>query len=282
VHRQTGEVHAIKHLQVPRTVSALEGPKGTRAAQAVWRLFGNEMHLLQSLSESEPPVPGIAVMLQAYRADENSPAYAMPLMRETLGARIERGGPLPEPEAVGTLVSLARTVGMLHERGIVHRGLSPRSVMLDRSGSVCLGGFDDAGRLEERSQLLLAEHELQQATRSALYVLGDVRFLSPERCRGEEFDERTDIYSLGALLFYLLAGVAPFEGADEMQVMLDHVSGSPPRLREVGAEASARVQQVIDRALAKSSDARFASVAAMVEALTGPASRAHPDAEPTP
>jgi len=270
-HRQSGAWHAVKHLQVPRAASTAEGLKSARAAQAILKLFENEMHLLQSLSEADPPVTGITTMLQAYRADETSPAYAMLPMEENLAARLQREGPLPEGEAVQAFVSLAQTVATLHERGIAHRGLSPRSVMFDRAGRIVLGGFDGACRLSERGALLLAEHEVQQATRSPLYVLGDARYLSPERCRGEEFDERTDVYSLGALLFFMLTGVAPFDRVDEMQIMLDHVSSPPPRVRERGVEVAPRTQEVIDHALAKSPGARFPSATEMVSALAGEA-----------
>jgi serine/threonine protein kinase len=269
LHRQTGEWHAIKQLQLPRGTDPGEGLKSAPATQAIQRLFANEMHLLQTLSEEDPPVPRLAAMLQAYRSDEASPAYAMPLMEGTLAARLEREGPLPEATAVRTLVPLAETVGLLHERGIVHCGISPRSVMFDRAGGVHLGGFDRACRLTERAALLEAQHEAQHAVHAVLYVLGDVRFLSPERCRGEDFGQATDVYSLGALLFYMLVGVAPFQRPDEMQIMLDHLSTPPPSIGEWGIEVTPRTQEVIHRALAKSPSARFGSAASMAAALLG-------------
>lgn len=272
LHRQTGEWHAIKHLQVPRGLHPGEGLGGAPAAQAVQRLFANEMHLLQVLSEEDPPIPRVTTMLQAYRSDDAGPAYAMALMEETLAARVERDGPLAEATAVRTLVPLAETVELLHERGIVHGGISPRSVMFDRGGGVHLGGFDSACRLTERAALLEAQHEAQQAVHAALYILGDVRFLSPERCRGEEFDHATDVYSLGALLFFMLVGAAPFQRPDEMQIMLDHLSTPPPRISEWGIEVTPRTQEVIHRALAKSPSARFESAAAMAAALLGESS----------
>lgn len=270
-HRPTGEWHAIKQLQLPSAAGGADGLAGPQAAQALVKLFGHEMHVLQTLSETDPPAVGLTGMLQAYRSDEHAPAYAMPLMHETLAARIGREGPLPEAEAIRAFVPLATAVARLHERGFVHRNLSPRSVMLDRRLALIVGGFDHACRLAEREAVLTTELEIQRVSRSPLQVLGDVRFLSPERCRGEEFDERTDIYSLGALLVYLLVGAAPFDRPDALQTMLDHVSSPPPRVEDWRVHVNQTTQEVINRAMAKSPGERFRSVADLLEALTGEA-----------
>jgi serine/threonine protein kinase len=267
-HRPSGELHAIKHLQVASAIDSTEGLKDARAAQAAWRLFQGEMRTLQWLSELQPSVPGLVPLREAYRAEEGHPAYAMPLFPECLGMRIERQGPLPEPEAVMLLMALAQTVGRLHDAEVAHRGISPRSVLLSADGQPHLGGFDTACRLTDQGPLLLAEREVQQTAAPPSATLGDVRFLSPERCRGEAFDHRTDIYSLGALLFYLLVGDAPFSRPDEMQVLLDHVSTPPPRLRACGVAASSVVQEVIDCAMAKAPEQRFSSTVALCSALT--------------
>ncbi|MGQ9733185.1 MAG: protein kinase domain-containing protein, partial [Candidatus Zipacnadales bacterium] len=267
VYRQTGELHAIKHLQVPRALNEAEGLRGIRAAQAVWRLFQGEIHLLQSLTE-KTTIPGLIRMLQIYREDENSPAYAMPLMHRTLGERIATEGPLTFQEAMRVIQELGTTVEALHEREIVHRSITPRSVMFDAEGQVHLGGFDGACRLVDRTPFLLAEREIQQTSPSPLSLFGDIRFLAPERCRGDEFDTSTDVYSLGALLFFMLAGKAPFEHPDELQIMLHHVSTPPPRLYEVDVAVPTYIQEVLDRALAKSPAERYQTAGALVNALT--------------
>ena len=152
-HRQTGEPHAIKHLQVPQPLSTGDDAGWSRASRAIARLFQNEMHVLQVLSEEDPPLPGIVTMLQAYRADETSPAYAMPLMGESLAQRIGRGGPLDEGDATAIILGLCTVVGELHERSMVHRNISPRSVMLARDEHAYLGGFDRACYLSERGPM---------------------------------------------------------------------------------------------------------------------------------
>lgn len=266
-HRQTGETHAIKHLQTARPL-AMGGvePAPTNAAGAK-RLFLTEMHMLQGLSEEAEPIPGVVPMVQAYRADERNLAYAMPFLGETLAQRIERTGPMPARAALAAAVGVADALAALHQRQIVHRNVSANSVMFGDNDEVRLGGFDRACRLSDRGPMLLLERELHSRATSPLHVLGDVRFLSPEQCRGEDFDERADIYALGCLLHFMLAGEAPFNRTDPMQTMMDHVSSPAPRLRDIGVAVSGEVQSVIDRAIAKSPRDRYASVADMREAI---------------
>jgi len=269
VHRLSGEPHAIKQLDAPPATGLATSESTAKAAEAVHRLFLNEMHLVQALSEEPEPVPGIVRLVQAYRADDIAPAYAMPLLAETLAARLARTGPLAEAAALALIRRIGRALEQLHRRGIVHRNLSPLSVMFAPDGEVCLGGLDRACRLVERDPMLLTEREIHASAASPSEAMGDIRFLSPEQCRSGEFDQRTDVYSLGCLLCYLLTGWAPFERPDPLQVMLDHLSTPPPRLAEWGVSISAVTQQALDRALAKSPDERFDTVDDMLAALPG-------------
>jgi serine/threonine protein kinase len=264
VYRPTGEHHAIKHLQAPRPGASVSGVQAARAAEAVRRLFLNEIHLLQSLAEDPPP--GVVRLAQAYRADERSPAYAMTLLGETLAQRVEQVGPLPEPEALALLREVGAALGALHQRGLVHRNLSPTSVLFAPDGRACLAGFDRACALADRGPMLLAEREAQSASHAPTDAIGDPRFLAPEQCRGEEFDVRTDVYSLGCLLYYLLTASAPFERSDPIQVMLDHLSSAPPRLRDWGLVVAPKTQELLDRALAKSPADRYPDVETMLRA----------------
>ncbi len=267
VHRLSGEHHAIKQLQAPHATGLATSELAARSAEAVRRLFLNEMHLLQSLSEESEPIPGVVRMAQAYRADERAPAYAMPLLAETLAARLARTGPLTEGAALALTRQIGAILAALHQRGIVHRNLSPQSVMFNQSDDVCLGGFDRVCRLTEGGPMLLTERDIHAGAGSPVEAMGDMRFLSPEQCRSEEFDQHTDVYSLGCLLCYLLTGWAPFERPDPLQVMLDHLSTSPPHLTEWGVPISVETQQVLNRALAKSPAERFTTIHDMLTAL---------------
>jgi serine/threonine-protein kinase len=267
IHRQTGETHAIKHLQTVRPLD-VSGPDQTPSnMDAARRLFLTEMHILQALSEETEPVPGIVRMVQAYRGDERNLAYAMPFLPETLGQRVERTGAMPARAALAAAVGIADALAALHERQVVHRGVNANSVMFSDDDEVVLGGFDRACRLSDRGPMLLLERELHSSAASPLHVLGDVRFLSPEQCRGEDFDQRTDTYALGCLLYFMLAGEGPFSRTDPMQTMMDHVSSEVPRLRDAGVDMPGDVQNIIDRALAKSPHDRYASITEMREAI---------------
>ncbi len=267
VHKQTGETHAIKHLQTARPLATGGAQPTPSNAHAAKRLFLTEMHILQVLSEEPEPIPGIVQMVQAYRADERNLAYAMAFLPETLAQRIQRTGPMPARTALAAALGIADALAALHEREIVHRNVSANSVMFAANGEVRLGGFDRACRLTDRGPMLLIERELHSGAASPLHVLGDVRFLSPEQCRGEDFDESADVYALGCLLHFMLAGEAPFNRPDPMQTMMDHVSSEVPRLADIGVAVSGDVQTVIDRALVKSPRERYARTTDMRDAI---------------
>ena len=162
------------------------------------------------------------------------------------------GGPLPWQAAVRVIRQAARGVGAVHEYHLIHRDIKPANIMLTRDSRVLLMDFglvrDSAGRAPKQ-------------------VAGTPAFISPEQCRGYTVDQRSDIFSLGATLYFLLAGEAPFFGTTE--AIIERVT-SGERPRDV-----AMVNAVVPRPLAgivrKSMDAcprrRFSDVREMIAAL---------------
>ena len=165
---------------------------------------------------------------------------------ETLKERLARG-PLPESEARQVAIEVARALARAHEAGIVHRDIKPANVMLTRRGKVKVLDF---GIAKIRGDATLTR------TGSSL---GTPAYMSPEQARGEPVDGRTDVWSLGALLYEMLAGRRPFPGDDERAVLSAIQSRKPEPLDRIRPEVSAALARTVAKALAKDPAERHAN-----------------------
>lgn len=159
---------------------------------------------------------------------------------------------MSEAELVRVLVAVASALGFAHARGIVHRDVTPGNIMFDGHDVPVLTDFGIARALTSTSRI----------TATGLSI-GTGHYMSPEQARGVEIDNRSDIYSLGVLLFEAVAGYPPYQGDDGFAVAFAHVHEPVPRL----PEEAANWQPVIDMAMAKSPDERYRDCAAFIEGL---------------
>jgi serine/threonine-protein kinase PpkA len=172
------------------------------------------------------------------------------------GRKLREG--IDEAELVRVLLAVAQALGFAHARGYVHRDVTPANILFDERNRPVLTDFGIARALAATSRI----------TASGLSI-GTSHYMSPEQARGQEVDRRSDIYSIGVLLFEALSGKPPFEGDDGFAVAYAHVHEPIPRLPE-GLE---RWQSLVDRAMAKLPAERFDDCAAFIEGLreTAPA-----------
>jgi tRNA A-37 threonylcarbamoyl transferase component Bud32 len=168
---------------------------------------------------------------------------------ENLKQRVLREGPLPVREALELTLQTARALAYAHAEGLVHRDVKPQNVLLT-DGRAKVTDFGIARSLD------VARGITQTGT-----VMGTSEYLSPEQARGEQVDERTDVYSLGIVLYELLTGETPFRGENFVTVALKHLNEPPPSVRERRGDVALRLELALDRALAKEPDARFGSMA---------------------
>ena len=179
-----------------------------------------------------------------------------PTLREHMG----RVGRLPLPEAMRLADDLLDALDHAHGHGIVHRDVKPENVVLTSEGAVLL----DFGIARA-----VAASGSDRLTRSGIAV-GTSTYMSPEQITAlKEIDLRSDIYSLGCVLFECLAGQPPFVHRNEAVVLQLHLTQPPPDLRTLRADLPRELADGVARALAKSPDARWQSAAAMREALAG-------------
>jgi serine/threonine-protein kinase len=173
----------------------------------------------------------------------------------TLEDRIGGSG-MPVKEAVALFTQLAQALDYAHSKGVIHRDLKPSNVLVDKQGNSFLSDFGIAKSMEGTQNLT-----------GTGGVVGTPTYMSPEQGLGGDLDARSDIYSLGVILFEMLTGKVPFSGENPMQVMLKHINDMPPSPRSLNAEISPAVESVVTRALAKDQNSRFKSAKEMADAL---------------
>jgi eukaryotic-like serine/threonine-protein kinase len=161
---------------------------------------------------------------------------------------LTRDGPLEVREAIGLTLQVARALSFAHERGLVHRDVKPQNVLLNEDGQAKVTDFGIARSLD-----------VQGVTHTGT-VLGTSDYIAPEQARGQRVDPKTDIYSLGAVLYELLVGEVPFSGDNFVAVAMRHVSEPAPSVLEHRPDCPPRLDFAIQRAMAKDPDDRFASM----------------------
>jgi serine/threonine protein kinase len=201
--------------------------------------FEREVRLISGL-EHESIVPVLE-----YGAFQGQPYLVMPYMPNgSLAERLVQG-PLSPLETEQILERLANALDYTHQQGIVHRDLKPSNILFGENGEAYLADFGIA-------------MQNQAAWSIAGVVRGSPAYLSPEQAlRNESIDGRSDIYSLGIIVYEMLTGVKPFQGEVSMVVILKQIHDEPPLLRSLNPEIPLALEEVVLRALAKDERDRY-------------------------
>ncbi|PYS67737.1 MAG: hypothetical protein DMF73_18580 [Acidobacteria bacterium] len=187
---------------------------------------------------------------------------------ETLRQRLMRGR-MELSEAVDAAIQVASALAAAHEAGIVHRDIKPENIMLRPDGYVKVLDFGIAKLAESAFAEATADGtgSTTLAETNLGSILGTVRYMSPEQARGAPVDKGTDIWSLGAVLYEMVTGHAPFTGDTPGEAMSSILEMEPPPLTSYVAHAPAELEQIINKTLRKDRAERYRSAQELLEAL---------------
>jgi len=173
---------------------------------------------------------------------------------QTLRAKIEKG-PLELDEALDISIQVAEGLEEAHKKGIIHRDIKSANIMITEKGQTKVMDF---GLAKVKGGTLL--------TREGT-TLGTVAYMSPEQARGEEVDNRSDIWSLGVVMYEMLSGQLPFRGDREASVLYSVVHEEPKPLKAIKPDIPVELQQIIYNALKKKRESRYSSTSEMLKDL---------------
>jgi len=174
---------------------------------------------------------------------------------ETLKQRIDRQGGLPLDEAAAYGIEVGRGLAAAHARRLVHRDVKPQNVLIDAEGRAKVTDFGIARELE------------QDGLTKTGRVLGTTDYVSPEQAMGQQVDARSDIYSLGILLYEMLTGDVPFKADNLVGVAMKHVNEKVPDVQKRRRDCSSALAAVVERATEKKPEKRYQDMNAMLADL---------------
>ena len=171
----------------------------------------------------------------------------------TLTEYIERQGVLKWRDAVHFTVQILRALQHAHDRGIVHRDIKSQNVMLLSDGTIKVLDFGIA-RFNRETDKTMSEK-----------AIGSVHYISPEQARGEVTDEKSDIYSVGVMLYEMLTGKKPFDGDNPVSIALKHMQATPKRMTEINPSIPEGLEEITMKAMQKEPSKRYQTAGEMIK-----------------
>ncbi len=254
-----GAVYAAEHVGTRQPIAIKMLLSASEAGTAEVRRFHREAEVTARLRH-----PNTVRVFDVGQTASGAMYIAMerlhgPTLEEVLRDNLAAGRTLSERDAVNIGISVLKSLSEAHGQGLVHRDLKPANIMLtDIDGELVVKVLDfGIARLSDSS--LTGEGT----------ALGTPAYMSPEQCRGADLDGRSDVYSLGIILFRCVTGVTPFADPNPLVVLFRHATEPLPDLRTASPSAlSDEFVAIVTRALAKRREDRFADARVMRDALT--------------
>ena len=253
-----GEVYLAKDTILGRRVALKVLPDYVGKDPDRLRRFKQEARSASTLNH-----PNVCVIHEIGETEDGRPFIAMEHIEGvTLRQRMNEQA-LKLGDAMDIAIQVADALTAAHDARIVHRDIKPENIMIRRDGYVKVFDFGLAKLTEQRQHVDNATMSTLLVNSSPGTVMGTAAYMSPEQARGVAVDERTDIWSLGVVLYEMLAGSAPFSGQTPTDVVIAVVEKEPPALSQYFAEIPGELERIVKKALRKDTNQRYQIVKEM-------------------
>src|SRR5512138_2477241 len=263
-----GEVYRARDMQLGREVAVKVLPSTFSTDSDRLRRFEQEARAASALNH-----PNILIV-HDIGAHDGSPYVVSELLEgETLRKRIA-GTPLNQRRAIDYALQIANGLAAAHEKGIIHRDLKPDNIFITNDGRVNILDFVLAKLTQLDGNQQQTDIPTRRVDTDPGVVMGTVGYMSPEQLKGRAVDQRSDIFSFGAILYEMLSGRRAFHGESTAETMSAILREDPPDLSETNQRISPGLERVVHHCLEKDPEERFHSasdLAFAIEALSGAA-----------
>ena len=240
-----GVVYKAEDTRLKRTVALkFLSPDWTRDAEARER-FVREAQAASALDH-----PNICTVHEIEETEGQTFIAMAYLDGQSLAGKIT-DGPLDVEEAVDIAVQIAEGLQEAHDKGVVHRDIKCANIMVSGRGRAKITDFG------------LARSTGQSRLTRAMTIMGTVDYMSPEQARGDTIDHRTDIWSLGVVLYEILTGKPPFTGHSDQAVIYSILNEPPERITDLRSDVPASLERIVQRMMQKDPDERYRNMAAV-------------------
>jgi serine/threonine protein kinase len=245
-----GKVYRVFDREVEEYVALKLIKPEIAADKNTIRRFRNELKVARKISHKN-----VCRMFDLNREGETCFITMEYVSGEDLKSSLRRMGLLSVGKAVFIAKQVCEGLAEAHRLGVVHRDLKPQNIMIDKQGNARIMDFGIARSIETKGMT------------DSGSLIGTPEYMSPEQVEGKEVDSRSDIYSLGAILYEMVTGRVPFEGNTPMSVALKHVTAAPPEPRNLNDQIPEETSRVILKCMAKERKDRFQTVEELVQEL---------------
>ncbi len=247
-----GEVYLATDTRSGREVALKLLPDSSISDQQRVRRFQQEARSILALNH-----PNIVTIYEIGQTDSAHYIVTERITGETLRLRLA-GSPLEISEALSIAIEVSKALEATHTAGIMHRDIKPENIMLRPDGYVKVLDFGIAKLTERRAPMISTEAATMMKVQTAPgVVMGTVYYMSPEQARGQEVDARTDIWSLGAVLYEMVAGRPPFEGKTPQDIIILIAGREPAPIARYAPDTPTELQRIVSKALTKDREERY-------------------------
>lgn len=257
-----GEVYLAEDMRLERKVALKIVPTAFSFDAERMHRFVREAKAVSALNH-----PNILTIYETGEKDDTNYIASEYVEGETLSERLRRE-PLSLKAVLDIAVQITSALRAAHGAKIVHRDIKPENIMIRHDGYVKVLDFGLAKLIENENSLFGLEDATKKQNQTAKgVIMGTVNYMSPEQAKAEKVDERTDIFSLGVLIYEMIAGRTPFEGNSVSETLANLINKEPQPLSRYAANVSDDLQRIVAKALRKNRDERYQTMKGLLADL---------------